>query len=74
MDQVCQMVHMFSNQKSQFGKIFEGLEMEVVGIICDLWSIYGHFEYFMTIWYILWLFGIFYQEKSGNPAMDPNGL
>jgi hypothetical protein len=37
---------------------------------------YDHFEYFMTIWYILSQFGIFfprfgmlYQEKCGNPAL-----
>jgi hypothetical protein len=31
----------FSNQKSQFGKLLEGLAMEDVGI-------------FIAIWYILW--------------------
>jgi hypothetical protein len=44
---------------------------------------YGHFEYFMVIWYILWPFGnivvIWYVfrhfgmlclEKSGNPALN----
>jgi hypothetical protein len=36
---------------------------------------YGDWGYFMTIWYILYsfcaffpVFGIMYQEKSGNPA------
>jgi hypothetical protein len=29
---------------------------------------YGHFVYFTPVWYILWLFGISYQEKSGNPV------
>jgi hypothetical protein len=38
---------------------------------------YGHLEYFVAIWYILWLFGMFspfwydvhmYPEKSGNPG------
>jgi hypothetical protein len=44
---------------------------------------YGHFEYFMAIWYILWPFGIFChnlvnyfnfsmlcREKSGNPGVQ----
>jgi hypothetical protein len=66
---------LFSNQKSQFEYMLEGLEMENVGIF------YGHLEYSIAIWYILrpfghlvalWyifpLFGILCQEKSGNPA------
>jgi hypothetical protein len=65
----------FSNQKSQFGKILEGLAMEGVGIF------YGQSVYFTAPWYILWPYGIFfvfvyfshfgllYQEKSGNPDM-----
>jgi hypothetical protein len=44
----------FSNQKSRFGLILEGLAMDDVGMF------YGHLVYFMAIWYILWLFGIFY--------------
>jgi hypothetical protein len=68
----------FPYQNSQFGYIQEGLKIENVG------SVYGHWEYFKAIWYILWLFGnfavilvyfslfgIFYQEKSGNPGHDP---
>jgi hypothetical protein len=67
----------FSNQKSQFGKILEGLRMENVGIF------YGQLKYFRAIWYILWsfgngliswylfhCFGILCQEKSGNPVLD----
>jgi hypothetical protein len=44
----------FSNQKSQFGQILEGLAMEDVDIF------YGHLVYFTAIWYILWSFGKFY--------------
>jgi hypothetical protein len=67
----------FSNQKSQFGHILEGLVMKMVGIF------YGHLEYLTVIWYILWSFGnlmaiwdifhrfgILCQEKSGNPTTD----
>jgi hypothetical protein len=36
-----------SNQKSQFGKIFQALRMENVGIF------YGHLEHFKAIWNIL---------------------
>jgi hypothetical protein len=63
---------LFSNQKSQFGQILEGLAMETVCIF------YVHFTAILNI---LWLFGIFCghlvcfprfrmlcQEKSGNPA------
>jgi hypothetical protein len=41
----------FSNPKSQFGQIMEGLRLEDVEIF------YGHLEYFRAIWYILWPFG-----------------
>jgi hypothetical protein len=57
--------------------------MEDIGQFMAIWTIlgpfglfYGHLVYFEGIWYILWLFGIFspvfgmlYQEKSGNPAV-----
>jgi hypothetical protein len=62
----------FSNQKSQFGQILEGLEIENIGIF------YGHLEYitviwyiffaiwyiFLAIWYIFSYSGILFQEKS----------
>jgi hypothetical protein len=38
---------LFSNQKYQFGKILEGLAMEVVGVF------HVHLVYVMAIWYIL---------------------
>jgi hypothetical protein len=57
----------------------EGLRLEKVYIF------FGHLEYFMEIWDILWPFGTFcihlvhfsgfgimYQEKSGNPAQGVN--
>jgi hypothetical protein len=36
--------------------------MEDVGIlhICPFGLFYGYFAYFVAIWYILWLFGIFF--------------
>jgi hypothetical protein len=65
---------LFSNQKSQFGQILEGIELKAAGIL------YGHLVNFPSIWYILRHFGIFcgnlvyilrfgilYHEKSGNP-------
>jgi hypothetical protein len=63
--------------KIQFGKNVQGLRFQNVDIF------YGHLEYFMDIWDILWpfvtfcvhlvhfsSFGITHQEKSGNPASD----
>jgi hypothetical protein len=38
---------LFSNQKSQFGKILEGLRLE------NIYIYYGHLEYFMDVWDIL---------------------
>jgi hypothetical protein len=52
---------LFSKQKSQFGKVLEGLAMEDVGIFC------GHLVYFMAIWQILRLFGIFYGYLVCSP-------
>jgi hypothetical protein len=65
---------LFSNQKSQFGLILEGIGMENVGIF------YGQLVYFSAIYYNLWQFGIVCgnlvyfpnlvcldQGKSGNP-------
>jgi hypothetical protein len=46
------MVHVFSNQNSQFGKILEGIAMEDVHIF------YDHLINFTAIWYILWPVGI----------------
>jgi hypothetical protein len=70
---------LFSNQRSQFGKNFQGLGLENFDIF------YGHLEYFMDIWDILWpfvtfcvhlvhfsSFGIMHQEKSGNPVDGAN--
>jgi hypothetical protein len=31
---------------------------------------YGHLVYFMAIWYIFSRFGMLYQERSGNPALN----
>jgi hypothetical protein len=45
---------LFSNQKSQFGWFWEDLRLENVDIF------YGHLEYFMAIWNILWPFEIIY--------------
>jgi hypothetical protein len=43
----------FSDLKSQFGKILEGHAIEDVGIF------YEHSVYFTAIRYILWTFGAF---------------
>jgi hypothetical protein len=32
-----------------------------------IWYVYGRLVYFVFIWYISLLFGMFYLEKSGNP-------
>jgi hypothetical protein len=73
--QGCQMVHIFSNQKSQFVYILECLGIENVGIL------FGHFT---VTWYILLPigiicgnlvyfshFGILYQDKTGSPGVHP---
>jgi hypothetical protein len=42
----------FQTKNPNLGKLFEGLEMEDVGMF------YGHLVYFTLIWSILWSFGI----------------
>jgi hypothetical protein len=67
---------LFSNQKSKFGLILEGLAIE------DVVMFYRHLVHFTVFCYILWTFGvvrgilvyffrfgILYQEKSGNPCL-----
>jgi hypothetical protein len=46
----------FSNQKSNFWSILEGLAMEDVGIFGPFCLFYGQMIHFMSIWYILWSF------------------
>jgi hypothetical protein len=60
--------------KIQIWVIFGGSWNESVDLLCC------HLEYFASLWYILWQFGtfgyiftrfgMFYQEKSGNPGDD----
>jgi hypothetical protein len=58
--QGCQMVW-FQTQNPNLGIFRSALDWKM----CI--KFYGHLEYFMEIWDILWPFT--YQEKSGNPAL-----
>jgi hypothetical protein len=71
---------LFSNQTYQFGSILKGIAMKDVGLFYGhlVYIFYGHLVYRIAIWYSLWCnlvhfsrFGILHQEKSGNPALDP---
>jgi hypothetical protein len=71
----------FSNQKSQFGQILEGLGMEKAGIffgyfeyIKAIWHMVGPFGNLMAIWYLFPRFGILCQDKSGNPEKGGGGV
>jgi hypothetical protein len=68
-------IHRYSKTKNTGLCELEGLRMEKVGLF------YGHLEYIMAFWYILWpfgnlvaiwyifhLFSILSREKSGNPG------
>jgi hypothetical protein len=48
--------------------------MENLGIFYDhlVYVFYGHWKYFMALWYISPRFGMLYQEKSGNPGKYPD--
>jgi hypothetical protein len=43
----------FLTKNTNLGKFWRALEWKMFGIF------YGHLEYLMAIWYILWTFGIF---------------
>jgi hypothetical protein len=43
---------LFSNQKSQFGQILEGLAMVDVDILGPFRLFYGQMVHFVVIWYI----------------------
>jgi hypothetical protein len=45
--------------------------MTILPILRPLQIFYGYLVYFVDIWYISPRFGIFYQEKSGNPGGEP---
>jgi hypothetical protein len=55
--QGCQMD--FSNQQSQFGKIFRALDWKILMFLWPFGIFVRHFGYFMTIWYILCSIGTF---------------
>jgi hypothetical protein len=66
---------LFSNQKSQFGSIFDSLRLENVDIfygrleyLRTFGDFYDHLVHFVLMWYIFSGFGITCQEKSGNPG------
>jgi hypothetical protein len=46
---------LFSNQKSQYGYILEGLAIENGGIfyVHLVYILYGHWKYFMAVWYFM---------------------
>jgi hypothetical protein len=48
--------------------------MTIWSILRPLEIFYGHLVYFVVIWYIFPRFGILDQEKSGNPAAEPQRL
>jgi hypothetical protein len=48
-----------------------------IGIIIILRQINiynGHLVYFVVIWYIFYRFGIWYNDKSGNPGFQSHKL
>jgi hypothetical protein len=72
--QGCQMV-CFQSKNRNLGKFWRALLWKILVYFMDIWSIlqpleivHGHLVYFVVIWYTFPHFGIFDQEKSGNPA------
>jgi hypothetical protein len=70
--QGCQMVY-FQTKDPNLGKFSRVLQWKTLVYFMDVWSI--PLTFVVTIWYILWSFGIYFcrfgilnQEKSGSPA------
>jgi hypothetical protein len=68
----------FHTKNRNLGIFWRPLELKmfihfrVIGNILRLFDIFcGHLVYFVAIWYIFPCFGMFYQEKSGNPDVKP---
>jgi hypothetical protein len=76
MGQGCQMAY-FQTVNPDLGKLRVVLQLKMSVYYMAIGSICGYLVYFVAIWYILGLFGVFsrfgrlYQEKSGNPGMGP---
>jgi hypothetical protein len=58
----CQMAF-FQTKNPNLGKFLEGLAMEDIGtyILRPFGLFNDHLVYFVAIWYMLWLFGIFFR-------------
>jgi hypothetical protein len=74
-DQGCQMVHIFSNQKSHFCVNFgRPMKYKMLEYFMAIWNtlqiFHGHCGNLMVIWYIFLRFSKLNQEKSGNPGTD----
>jgi hypothetical protein len=72
----------FQTKNPNLGKFWNAFYWKMLIYFMANWNIllrfgecYGHLVHFVSIWYIHFhVFGIVYQEKSGNPARDPEIL
>jgi hypothetical protein len=67
----------FQPKNPNLGKFYKVLQWKLLVHFMTIWSIlrpfeifYGHLVFLVVIWCIFPLFGILYQEKSGNPAIS----
>jgi hypothetical protein len=68
----------FQTKNRNLGKFWRVLQWKILVYFMDIWSIlrtfYWHLVNFLIIWCIFPQFGILYQEKSGNPALDHDSV
>jgi hypothetical protein len=66
----------FSNQKSKFGLILEGLERKDIGLVSAILRpndvFYGDMVHVVVVSYIFSRFGMLHREKSGIPGLEPS--
>jgi hypothetical protein len=71
----------FQTQNPNLGKLWRALDwkmliyfMAILNILHISGIFYDHWVHFVFITHMFSGFGIRYQEKSGNPALDPINL
>jgi hypothetical protein len=64
----------FQIKNPNLGKFLRALDWKMLIILWPFGTFYGHFGYFMTIWYISSGFGFMHQEKSGLTGFEPGSF
>jgi hypothetical protein len=71
----------FQTKNPNLGKFWRELQWNMLVYFMDIWFIlwplglfHSNWVYFVVIWYIFPVYGMWYQEKSGNPGTEANRI